>query len=220
MLILLIEDEEKLAEALVYMIKKNGYSVDYAADGENGLALALKDIYDLIILDWMLPGMEGPAIAEVLRKNNIYAPIMFLTARDSDEDKVQGLDAGADDYLVKPFSTDELLARIRALTRRCDKKIVDTCLKTSNFSFNPLSGEVQKDNETVHLTVKESILLETLLRNKDQVLPKDILFEKVWGYNSEADFANVDLYVHYLRKKLNTADIKTIRGIGYTYRED
>lgn len=220
MVLLLIEDEVKLTDALCHILNRNGYVVDIALDGEMGLEMAETGSYDLIILDRMLPKCDGLTVLKKLRCQNISTPVIFLTAKDTPKDKVEGLDSGADDYLIKPFSTDELLARLRALTRRKDKVLASNDIKTTEFTFNPFYGEVMKDGQNIKLTVKESLLLQLLLKNDGQVLTKDQIVEKVWGYNSDIEFGNVDLYIHYLRKKLNTACIKTIRGVGYSFRED
>ena len=141
--------------------------------------------------------------------------MLFLTAKDTPKDRVEGLDAGADDYLIKPFSTEELLARIRARTRRKNKELGGDLVTAAGWVLNPLRSEVTLDDQTIKLTVKESLLLELLMRNYGLVVSKDRILEKVWGYYAEIELANVDLYIHYLRKKLNTSLIKTVRGIGY-----
>lgn len=220
MKLLLIEDEQRLADALSYILKKNGYAVDIAADGENGLALAETMVYDLIILDRMLPRRDGISILKEIRRQGIDTPIIFLTAKDAPNDRVEGLDSGADDYLVKPFSTEELLARLRALTRRKYKQLTDNKIRAVGLVLDPLRCEVTKDNKVVKLTVKESRLLELLMSNCGQVITKERILEKVWGYNADIETANVDLYIHYLRKKLNTSQIVTVRGVGYYLKGD
>lgn len=220
MLILLVEDEIKVLEALAFVLKKHGYVVDTAADGIMALEMAETGIYDLIILDRMLPSLDGLSILRELRSQQLQTPVIFLTAKDTPQDRVEGLDAGADDYLVKPFTIEELLARLRALGRRKEKELQPQLLKSAEFTFDPLRNEVRKANKCVRLSVKESMLLQLLMHNKGQVLPKDRIVEKVWGYNAEIDSANVDLYIHYLRKKVETDSIITIRGVGYCFRED
>jgi DNA-binding response OmpR family regulator len=215
MKLLLVDDELKLVNALSHLLKKGGYSVDTATDGETGLEMALVGCYDLIILDWMLPGRDGLSIIKELRSQGSDQPVLFLTAKDTLENRVQGLDAGADDYLVKPFSTEELLARIRALSRRKGKELVDNTIKVPGLTLDPLKGEVYKGDEVIQLTVKEALLLELLMRNHGQVVTKEVIFDRVWGYYSKTEFGNIDLYIHYLRKKLNTSHIRTVRGIGY-----
>jgi DNA-binding response OmpR family regulator len=164
MKLLLVEDELKLVNALSHLLKKNGYSVDTAIDGETGLEMALVGCYDLIILDRMLPGRDGLSIIKELRSQGSDQPVMFLTAKDSLEDRVQGLDSGADDYLVKPFSTEELLARIRALSRRKGKELVDKTITVSGLTLDPLKGEVYKGEEVIQLTVKEALLNTSHIR--------------------------------------------------------
>ncbi|MBP2645625.1 MAG: mprA 2 [Firmicutes bacterium] len=220
MKLLLVEDENKLVDALSYVLKKNGYVVDIAVDGELGIEMAATGVYDIILLDRMMPNRDGLSILKEIRAMGIEVPVMFLTAKDSPRDRVEGLDAGADDYLVKPFFTDELLARLRALSRRKNKELTRNTISAAGFSFDPMRCEVLKDEEVIHLTLKESLLFELLIRNCGQVITKERIMEKVWGYNSDTEIANVDLYIHYLRKKLNTSNIKTVRGVGYYLEED
>jgi len=209
MKLLFVEDEKRLSEALSHLLRKKGYVVDTAENGETGLDLATTGFYDIIILDRMLPGIDGIAVLKAFRSQGFDTPVIFLTAKDSPRDRVEGLDAGADDYLVKPFSTDELLARLRALSRRKNKDFQENTIAIAGLILDPLRGEVVKDSTTI---IQLSV-------NYGQVLTKARIFEKVWGYSSEIEFANVDLYIHYLRKKLNTSLIKTARGVGY-YLED
>ncbi len=224
MRLLLVEDERRLSEALSYILKKNNYLVDTAYDGPSGQDMAESNIYDVIILDRMLPGKEGLSILRDLRRQNICTPVLILTAKDEIKDRVEGLDSGADDYLVKPFSTDELLARIRALGRRKNEQIQSTNLKTSLLELDPLNCEVMMNGQTIKLTLKESQLLEFLIRNKGKVITRDQILSKVWGFDSDVDMNNIEIYIYYLRRKLNLKDtgvrIETIRGIGYSFRED
>lgn len=222
MRILLVEDEPRLSEALTYILKKNKYAVDTAFDGETGQTMAEARIYDLIILDRMLPRKEGISLLKELRSQSINTPVLLLTAKDSIKDKVEGLDAGADDYLVKPFSTDELLARLRALGRRPSKNLQEEQLSFAGLILKPLHCELIIDNESVKLTLKESLLLELFMRNPGQVITKEQIIDRVWGPDSEVETNNVEIYVHYLRKKINfpTVRIDTVRGIGYCLRSD
>lgn len=220
MQLLLVEDEQRLAEALSYILKKKGYAVDTASDGETGLDMAATGIYDILILDRMLPRRTGISLLTEFRLLGFDTPVLFLTAKDALKDRVEGLDAGADDYLIKPFSTEELLARIRALTRRKHKELTEDILVAAGWVLNPLRSEVTVHNKVIKLTIKESLLLELLMRNYGLVVSKERILEKVWGYYAEIELANVDLYIHYLRKKLNTSLIKTVRGVGYYLRED
>jgi DNA-binding response OmpR family regulator len=217
--ILLVEDEHTLADALVYILKKNNYLVDVAYDGITGQDLAETGTYDLIILDRMLPGKEGVEILKYLRKLGIKSTVIFMTARDTVANKVEGLDAGADDYLVKPFSTDELLARVRSLGRRLDNRLTENKISISSLCLNPLRCEAYSADETISLSVKESQLLELLIRNLNQVLTKELILDRVWGCETDVEISIVEIYIHYLRKKINfdkcRVSLNTIRGIGY-----
>ena len=220
MKLLLVEDEDRLIDALSHLLKKNGYAVDCALDGDTGIEMASTGVYDVIILDRMLPNLDGLSLLREFRKLGFDTPVMFLTAKDAAKDRVEGLDAGADDYLVKPFIADELLARLRALTRRKSKQIEDDFLRTGDLVFYPLQCQVIRGDQTIHLTIKEAHLLELLMVNKGRVVTKDQIMAKVWGYNSETEISNVDLYIHYLRKKLDIPYIKTVRGVGYFLQEE
>lgn len=217
MRLLLVEDEKRLSDALAHILKKKGYRVDCALDGETGFDMASEGTYDLVILDRMLPKRDGVSILRELRSLGYGMPVLFLTAKDTPDDRVEGLDAGADDYLVKPFETAELLARVRALLRRVDKELVGDKIQGAGVVLDPLKGEVTYDGKTVKLTVKEAVLLELLMKNVGQVLSKERILERVWGYSADVDTANVDLYIHYLRKKLTPGHIKTVRGVGYYF---
>lgn len=223
MRILLVEDEERLSEALSYILKKNRYAVDTALDGITGQDLAETGIYDVIILDRMLPGREGVTILRNLRTQGIKTPVLMLTAKDTIADRVEGLDAGADDYLIKPFSTDELLARIRALGRRQSEVIQGECLQAASLILYPMRGEAECGGMVIKLTTKETQLLELFLRNKSQVITREQILDRVWGIDCEVDMNNVEIYIYYLRKKLEPLPagirIETIRGIGYCLKE-
>lgn len=178
MQLLLIEDEQRLSEALSYLLKKKGYAVDTALDGEIGLDMAATGAYDLLILDRMLPERDGISLLKEFRLMGFDTPVLFLTAKDTPNDRVEGLDAGADDYLIKPFSTEELLARIRALTRRKSKELVSNTISAAGWTLNPLRSEVIINDQTIKLTIKESLLLELLMRNSGLVVSKDRIMEK------------------------------------------
>lgn len=220
MKLLLVEDERKLLNALSRLLRQNGYQVDVAMDGNDGLTKAVSGDYDLLVLDRMLPFRDGISIVKEYRNQGFHNPVLFLTAKDTPGDRVVGLDSGADDYLVKPFSMEELLARLRALGRRKEKELVNSTISIAGLKLDRLKCEVTKDQELIKLSIKEASLLELLMSNYGQVVTKERIYEWVWGYNSQAEFANIDLYVHYLRKKLNTNNIKTVRGIGYFFTED
>ena len=220
MKLLLIEDEVQLTKTLTYLLQKNGYIVNVATDGKSGLDMALAEEYDIIVLDWLLPGQDGKSIIKELRRHKLDVPILFATAKDGLKDRVEGLDSGADDYLVKPFSTEEFLARLRALLRRKSRVMVDNTLSAAGMRLDPLKNEVIKGNQTIQLSVKEASLLELLMSHPGQVITKERIFERVWGYYSKSEFSNIDLYIHYLRKKLHTPCIKTVRGVGYYLQEE
>ncbi|MHB1652167.1 MAG: response regulator transcription factor [Desulfitobacteriaceae bacterium] len=221
MRLLLVEDERRLADALVYILKKISYGVDVAYDGENGQALAETGIYEVIILDRLLPRKDGLTVLRELRTQGNKTPVLILTARGAIADRVAGLDAGADDYLVKPFATDEFLARVRALARRQDKDLLAENLSFCDLTLDPLRCEVLIGSERIKLTLKESLLLELFMRNPGQVLTREQILDKVWGLDSPADAGSVEIYIHYLRRKLTlqTCHIQTVRGIGYCLEE-
>lgn len=223
MKILIVEDEIHLSEALVYTLKKNNYIVDTAFNGTDGEKMSENNTYNLIILDRMLPGKEGLEVLKELRKKKIATPVLILTAKDSIEDRVEGLDSGADDYLIKPFSKDELLARIRALGRRQTDRIDNEELKAGFINFNPLKGEVITKDKLIKLSSKESHILEIMIKNKDIVITREQLLDRIWGFQSSIELNNVEVYISYLRKKLTSPNcgfvIETIRGSGYCLKE-
>ena len=223
MRILLVEDEARLAEALEHILKKAGYKVDVSRDGAVGQDMAETDIYDVIILDRNLPEVEGVEILKHLRKAGITTPVIFLTAKDSIPNRVEGLDAGADDYLVKPFSKDELLARVRALSRRSENLQANDALCIASLHLDVRSCEVSVGTERIKLTVTEAQLLELLMRNRGRVLAKEQILDRIWGFDKEIELKNVELYIFYLRKKINFEKsgviIQTVRGVGYYLKE-
>lgn len=223
MKLLLVEDEIQLAEALKEILGKNKYIVDSVYDGEAGLDYGLTGIYDLIILDIMLPKVNGLEILKELRANNVSTPILLLTAKGEIQDKVKGLDYGADDYLVKPFSHEELLARLRALSRRKSEVINDNVLHYSDFSLNMCTYELECHSDSVRLTSKEFEILKYFMERPILIVTKDDLITKVWGYDSDAEYNNIEVYISFLRKKLSyigsKAKISTLRGIGYKLEE-
>ncbi|NLD48244.1 MAG: response regulator transcription factor [Clostridiaceae bacterium] len=223
MRILLVEDEVHLSEALVYTLKKNNYIVDAVNDGIEGLQMAETRIYNVIILDRMLPGKDGLEVLMELRRQGIATPVLILTAKDSVKNRIEGLDSGADDYMTKPFSKDELLARVRALGRRQTEIIVNEEINIGNIGFNSLKGEIKINDQTIKLTSKESQILEILVKNKNLVVSKEQLMEKIWGFQSDVELNNIEVYLSYLRKKLSKSDcgimIETIRARGYCLKE-
>ncbi len=220
MRILIVEDEQRLAEALAQILSKNKYTADISTDGESGLDNALSGIYDAIILDVMLPKVSGFDILRTLRAERITTPIMLLTAKDEIADKVTGLDLGADDYLTKPFSTEELLARLRALIRRKSDAVCENTLFFSDLSLNLDTFELLCKDRSVKLGLKEFDIMKLLLSYGSRIISKEMLIEKVWGYDSEAEYNNVEVYISFLRKKLahikSNVCIKTVRGVGYS----
>ncbi len=222
MRILMVEDEKYIAEAVAQVLKKNNYSVDLEYNGEAGLDSGLSDIYDIIILDIMLPKMDGISILKELRRSGIETPVILLTARGGTEDKVHGLDSGADDYLAKPFHTDELLARLRALGRRKTELLNDSKLKYGDLELNPLTLLLGCGGKEIKLTLKETQLLELLIKRNTMIISKEIIIEKLWGYDTDAEDNHVEIHVSLLRKKLNQLEsdvcICTIRGAGYALK--
>ena len=219
MRILIVEDEVRLAEALVQIFMKEKYSADACYDGVNGLDNALTGIYDVIVLDIMLPKMNGLEVLRTLRANKINTPVILLTAKDEVSDKVTGLDIGADDYLTKPFYTEELLARVRSLGRRNSDVICDNILSFDDISLNISTYELMCGERSVKLGLKEFNIMELLIKNGARILSKETLIEKIWGYESDAEYNNVEVYISFLRKKLSHIKskviIKTVRGVGY-----
>ncbi len=220
--ILLIEDEAKLARFVQLELDCEGYQTTVSHDGLSGLTLARETVFDLIVLDWMLPGLTGPEICRRLRSTGNKVPIILLTAKDEVSDRVAGLDAGADDYLVKPFSIEELLARVRAHLRRTQEPNLDI-LQFEDLSLNRRTREVFRGGRSIELTAKEFDLLEYLLSNPRQVVKRDRILEEVWGYDFLGDSNIIEVYIRYLRLKLEEQQearlIHTVRGVGYILRK-
>lgn len=220
MRILVVEDEHKIAGALKRGLEQEKYAVDVEYDADSGLGAALSESYDVMIIDRMLPGsIEGLDICRALRERDIHTPVLLLTARDQVRDRVEGLNAGADDYLVKPFSFEELLARVRALLRR-PHEAQSTVLKVGDLSLDPLSYEVKRAGQDVRLSAKEFALLEYLMRNAGRVLSKDNLISHVWDFDADILPNTVEVYMGYLRAKIDKPFkspqlIHTLRGFGY-----
>ncbi|MCF8720193.1 heavy metal response regulator transcription factor [Nitrospina gracilis] len=222
MRILIVEDEKKVAGFIKKGLEEETYAVDVATDGEEGQNLAEMNHYDLIILDLMLPKIKGLDVLAHLRTKNINTPIILLTAKDSVEDKVTGLNQGADDYLTKPFAFSELLARIRSLLRRGQSE-TKTVLQVGDLTLDLVSHKVKRGGEEIELTGKEYSLLEYFMRNAGKVLTRTMIAEHVWDYNFDTFTNVIDVYVNHLRKKIDKQYdhklLHTLRGVGYVMRE-
>jgi two-component system response regulator MprA len=224
--VLIVDDEPEILGYLKRGLIFEGFRVSTAPDGETALTLAAAEPPDLVILDVMLPGMDGLAVCEALRRMTVHLPILMLTARDSVPDRVAGLESGADDYLVKPFAFIELLARIQALLRRASRKREEPRqLRYADIVLDPQARTVQRAGQTIPLTTREFDLLELFMRHPNQVLTRDAILENLWGYLDDIPESNiVDVYVRYLRNKLALAGesrlIQTVRGVGYVLREE
>ena len=219
MRILLIEDEKDLSDALVNILEKEKYQIDVAYDGMLGLDYALKDSYNLIILDRNLPYLNGMEILKKVREKGLSTPILILSALGLDHNKVEGLDAGADDYLSKPFSTSELLARVRTLTRRNVSIIKNNVISFNDLHLNIVSYELYKNEEKLKLSKKELELMKYLIANPNVVVSKENILDKIWGFDSELMSNSIEVYISFLRKKVEylgaNAKLLTIRGVGY-----
>jgi DNA-binding response OmpR family regulator len=216
----MIEDEKYIARAVAEVLKKSHYTVDLAYDGEYGLECSTMEIYDAVILDIMLPKRDGLSVLREMRKQGIKTPVLLLTARGEVEDRVQGLDLGADDYLAKPFHTDELLARLRAICRRKVNEDYDGLISFSDIKLSPHTLMLKYDGGEVSLTLKETQILEILMNNVNRIVTKGSIIEKVWGYDTDVEDNHVESHISLLRKKMSgagtAARIRTIRGAGYT----
>ena len=219
MRILLVEDDEKLCEAIIFALEREGHIVDACHEGDDGLRWILQQAHDLILLDRMLPVMDGIVILKRIRAEGIAIPVVLVTALGSVGERVGGLDAGADDYLVKPFAMDELLARVRAMGRRPRQWENKGKLSVHDVIFTPISGILEGQSGTCRLSKRESIFMAFLLQNLGQILPRDVLLARVWGPDAGVEECNLDSYIHFLRRRLHTVGstlhIETIRGIGY-----
>lgn len=212
MRILVVEDEHRIANSIKKGLEQEKYAVDVAYTGDDGFDMATGEEYDLILLDLMLPGMDGLQICRELRAQKKQVPILILTARGQIDDKVKGLDTGADDYLTKPFSFEELLARVRALARR-PAKMLDTTLRAGDLTLDPIKFEVKKKGKLIPISSKEFSLLEYLMRQAGQIVSKDQIIAHVWDYESNILPNTIEVYVRNLRKK--GIEVETVRGFGY-----
>jgi heavy metal response regulator len=221
--ILVVEDERKVASFIKKGLEEEGYAVDVAADGEEGLVLALTRVHDLIILDVRLPKIDGLGVLQALRHDSVTAPVLLLTVRATIEDKVLGLDAGADDYLTKPFAFQELVARVRALLRR-RMEAEPTVLRIGDLTLDPARRTVTRGGEKIDLTPREFALLDYFMRNPGRVLTRTMIAEHVWDYSFDTSTNVIDVYVNYLRKKVDAGRepklLHTMRGVGYVLKAE
>ena len=221
MRILIIEDEYKLADIIASRLKKEHYTVDISTDGEEGLYNALTDIYDLIILDVMLPKLNGFEILKEIRNKNINSKVIMLTAKAMLDDKLTGFESGADDYVTKPFHIEELVARINVQLRKKSNRVNTNYIEYSDLKLNIKNSTLTctTTNESIELVCKEFLLLEYLINNSNQIVSKDILYDKVWGLDNEIESNNLEAYISFIRRKINAIGsivrIKAIRGLGY-----
>ena len=219
MRLLLVEDEKQLSEALKQILIKNKYTVDAVYNGDDGLDYALTGVYDVIILDIMLPKLNGIEILKIIRKRKVTTPVILLTAKGTVEDRILGLDSGADDYLPKPFAPEELLARLRALTRRNTNLINENILEFADIKLNLSTYEMEANDNNITLTQKEFDILKYFMQRPKLVVSKDDLITKLWGFDADIDHNNIEVYISFLRKKLSyvESDVKiiTIRRVGY-----
>ena len=217
--VLLAEDDMKLGKLIKYMLEQNGISTEWVTTGDMIYDYAMYEDYDVLVLDWMMPKMSGVDACKKLRSDGYQRAILLLTARDSIEDRVTGLDAGADDYLVKPFEFAELMARLRALGRRSSQKIQQDMMDLGDFTLDRTSKVLKKGEQVIQLSPREFQIFDLLVQNMGIVVPRDISLDRIWGLESEVSSNNIDSYVKLLRKKLESADgqmiISTIRGVGY-----
>jgi heavy metal response regulator len=223
MRILVVEDEIKVAKFIKQGLEEEGYAVDWAADGQEGLTLARDRVHDLIVLDLNLPKMDGIQVLQALRQAKVKIPVLLLTVRAMIEDKVLGLDAGADDYLTKPFSFQELLARIRALRRR-RQEMEPVLLQVADLTLDPARRLVRRGADKIDLSTKEFTLLDYFMRNPGRVLTRTMIAEHVWDYDFDTATNVIDVYVNFLRKKIDANRepklIHTVRGVGYVLQGD
>ncbi|MFA6849939.1 MAG: response regulator transcription factor [Selenomonadaceae bacterium] len=224
MRVLLAEDDKRLGNLIKYMLEQNDIFVEWVISGDLAYEYAMYDEYDILILDWMMPIESGVSACKRLRENGYEKAVLILTAKDAVEDRVTGLDAGADDYLIKPFEFEELLARLRALGRRSSQKIQQDVLQIGEFSLNRTAKVLRKKQQVIQLSPREFQIFDLLAQNIGIVVPRDIILDRIWGLESEVSSNNIDSYVKLLRKKLDLGDdktmIHTIRGVGYKLEAD
>lgn len=217
--ILLAEDDLQLGELLGFMLEKVDYKVDWVMEGEDAYQYAQASHYDVVILDWMMPNGDGISVCRKLRREGYSKAILMLTAKDAVEDRINGLDAGADDYLIKPFEIEELLARLRALTRRNYAPILEDQISLHDLVINRTSQTIIQGKEEIQLSPREFQLLDLLVQNKGQVLPRELILDRIWGLDADVSTKTIDATIKLLRKKLNIFGrhdmLQSIRGVGY-----
>ena len=219
--ILIVEDEVKITQALSYLFNKQKIDVDIANDGEEGLILASKDIYDVIVLDIMLPGIDGIQILKTIRSEGIKTPVIMLTAKDTVDDRVFGLESGADDYLVKPFATKELIARVKALARRKGTEFVGEIYEFEDIKYDVKNYLLYVGDKEYKIPLKEAMLMEMFIKKPRQVFTREQIIDRIWGLEADILESNIEIYVHHLRKRLENTRVKieTVRGVGYMLKE-
>lgn len=222
--ILLAEDDVKLGELIVYMLKKKaGYKVEWVQNGEDAYYYAENSHNDVLILDWMMPNGDGVEVCSRLRKQGYSGAILMLTAKDTVQDRIDGLDSGADDYLVKPFEIDELLARLRALSRRNYAPILEEEIQLQDITLNRLGQMVRFGSKNIQLSPREFQLLDLLVQNKGRVIPREVILDRIWGYDSDVAPKTIDATVKLIRKKLKSIGkqnlLQSIRGVGYKFEQ-
>ncbi|ATA58791.1 Alkaline phosphatase synthesis two-component response regulator [Geobacillus stearothermophilus] len=216
MKILLAEDDLHLGELIVHLLKKKGIDhIDWVQEGEDAYDYAMAEFYDVVVLDWMLPNGDGVDICRRLRQNGYTGAILMLTAKDAVHDRVTGLEAGADDYLVKPFEIDELVARLKALARRTFVPLQEEKVAFHGFTLNRTSHTLHRSDEEIFLTPREFQLLDLLVQNQGQVVPRETILDRVWGWDADVSMKTIDATIKLLRKKLKDDVIQTVRGVGY-----
>ncbi|MES0856590.1 response regulator transcription factor [Geobacillus sp. G4] len=216
MKILLAEDDLHLGELIVHLLKKKGIDhIDWVQEGEDAYDYAMAEFYDVVVLDWMLPNGDGVDICNRLRQNGYTGAILMLTAKDAVQDRVTGLEAGADDYLVKPFEIDELVARLKALARRTFVPLQEEKVTFHGFTLNRTSHTLHRGDEEIFLTPREFQLLDLLVQNQGQVVPRETILDRVWGWDADVSMKTIDATIKLLRKKLKDDVIQTVRGVGY-----
>jgi len=219
--ILIVEDEVKITQALKFLFSKQKIDVDIANDGEEGLILSSKEIYDVVVLDIMLPGVNGIDILKSIRKSGSKTPVIMLTAKDTIDDRVFGLELGADDYLVKPFATKELIARVKALSRRKNTEFIGEIYEFENIKYDVKNYLLYIDDVEYKIPLKESMLMEMFIKKPRQVFTREQIIDRIWGLEADILESNIEIYVHHLRKRLEStnAKIETVRGVGYMLKE-